>query len=89
MEYIFEIGDIGKCGSGGNGKSDLLARAKAAEARAEKAERERDAAVKDLRQMCVGVNTCAFCKYGRNCGKQGPGMKTVEPCWEWRGQKEE
>lgn len=60
----------------------------AAEARAEKAERERDAAVRDLRQMCIGGNTCAFCKFGRNCGKQGPGRKTVEPCWEWCGQKE-
>lgn len=61
----------------------------AATVRAEQAERERDAAVEDLRQMCVGGNTCAFCKYGRGCGKQGPGRKTVEPCWEWRGQKEE
>ena len=58
-------------------------------ARAEKAERERDTAVRDLRQMCVGGNTCAFCEHGRNCGKQGPGRKTVEPCWEWRGPKEE
>lgn len=65
------------------------ARSEAAEARAEKAERERDAAVEDLREMCVGGNTCAFCKHGRNCGKQGPGRKTVESCWEWRGQKEE
>lgn len=63
MEYIFEIGDIGKCGSGGNGKSDLLARAKAAEARAEKAERERDAAGHVLRifesinDMAISLNT--------------------------------
>ena len=71
-----------------NWNSELELR-KAAEARAEQAERERDAAVEDLRQMCVGGNTCAFCKYGRGCGKQGPGRKTVEPCWEWRGQKEE
>lgn len=42
MEYIFEIGDICKCGSGGNGKSDWPARAEAAEARAEKADMERD-----------------------------------------------
>ena len=65
---------------------DLL---KEAERRAEKAKRERDAAVGELRQMCVGGNTCAFCRHGRNCGKQGPGRKTVEPCWEWRGEKEE
>lgn len=58
-------------------------------ARAEKAERERDAAIEDLRQMCVGGNTCAFCKHGRNCGKKGPGRKTVESCWEWQGQKGE
>ena len=58
-------------------------------ARAEKAEKERDAAVDHLRQMCVGGNTCAFCKHGRNCGKQGPGRKSVEHCWEWCGQKEE
>ena len=58
-------------------------------ARAEKAERERDTAVRDLRQMCVGGNTCAFCEHGRNCGKQGSGRKTVEPCREWRGPKEE
>lgn len=57
-------------------------------ARAEKAEKERDAAVDHLRQMCVGGNTCAFCKHGRNCGKQGPGRKSVEHCWEWCGQKE-
>ena len=57
-------------------------------ARAEKAEKERDAAVDHLRQMCVGGNTCALCKHGRNCGKQGPGRKSVEHCWEWCGQKE-
>lgn len=56
--------------------------------RAEKAERERGAAVEDLRQMCIGGNTCAFCKHGRACGKQGSGRKTVEPCWEWRGNGE-
>lgn len=49
------------------------------------AESERDAAVKDLRQMCVGGNTCAFCVQDRKCGKAGPGRKTVETCWECRG----
>lgn len=57
--------------------------------RSEKAEKERDAAVRNLRQMCVGGNTCAFCKHGRNCGKEGPGRKTVEPCWEWCGPDKE
>ena len=51
----------------------------------EQVKRERGAAVADLRQMCVGGNTCAFCIEDRNCGKQGPGRKTVEPCWQWRG----
>lgn len=72
-----------------NAITELLARVEEAESRAEKAERERDAAIEDLQQMCVGGNTCAFCKHGRNCGKQGPGRKTVEPCWEWHGKKEE
>lgn len=49
------------------------------------AESDRDAAVKDLRQMCVGGNTCAFCAQDRKCGKAGPGRKTVGTCWEWRG----
>lgn len=69
--------------------ADLTRAMKELMARAEKAEKERDAAVRDLRQMCVGGNTCAFCRNGRNCGKQGPGRKTVEPCWEWCGKKEE
>lgn len=70
------------CDEAATAITDLLARA-------EKAEKERDVAVDYLRQMCVGGNTCAFCKHGRNCGKQGPGRKSVEHCWEWCGQKEE
>ena len=51
---------------------------------------ERDAAVEDLRQMCVGGNTCAFCKKSRaDCKRMGSRRKTVEPCWEWRGIKED
>lgn len=71
------------------GNAALREKLEAEEERAGKAEMERDAAIEDLRQMCVGGNTCAFCKHGSNCGKQGTGRKTVEPCWEWRGKKGE
>lgn len=62
--------------------TDLLARAEAAEARAEKAERERDAAVADLRL----VSDC------RTCGNVSPWcIDNPDRCkgWEWRGRKEE
>ena len=62
--------------------TDLLARAEAAEARAEKAERERDAAVADLRL----VSDC------RTCGNVSPWcIDNPDKCkgWEWRGRKEE
>lgn len=61
---------------------ELLARAEAAEARAEKAERERDAAVADLRL----VSDC------RTCGNVSPWcIDNPDKCkgWEWRGRKEE
>mgnify|MGYP001852449365 CR=1 FL=1 len=64
----------------------LLARAEAAEARAEKAERERDAAVSDLETiMAYNSDTCQFCKNGQ-CYVRG-GTKPCLP--KWRGQKEE
>ena len=64
----------------------LLARAEAAEARAEKAERERDAAVSDLETiMAYNSDTCQFCKNGQ-CYVRG-GTKSCLP--KWRGQKEE
>lgn len=89
MEYIFEIGDICKCGSGGNGKSDWPARAEAAEARAEKAEKERDAAVSDLETIMAygesGLDTCEFCKNGKCYARGG-----TKPCLpKWRGHKED
>lgn len=62
--------------------SKILARAEAAEARAEKAERERDAAVADLRL----VSDC------RTCGNVSPWcIENPDKCkgWEWRGRKEE
>lgn len=66
--------------------TDLLARAEAAEGRAEKAERERDAAVSDLETiMAYNSDTCQFCKNGQ-CYVRG-GTKSCLP--KWRGQKEE
>lgn len=64
----------------------LLARAEEAEARAEKAERERDAAVSDLEYiMAYNKDTCQFCKNGQ-CYIRG-GTKPCLP--KWRGQKED
>ena len=58
-------------------------------ARAEKAERERDAAVSDLETVMAygggNLDTCQFCKNGQ-CYARG-GTKLCFP--EWRGQKEE
>ena len=66
--------------------TDLLARAEAAEARAEKAEREMDAAVSDLETiMAYNSDTCQFCKNGQ-CYIRG-GTKPCLP--KWRGWKEE
>lgn len=66
--------------------NDLLARAESAESRAEKAEKERDAAVDDLR---IFGHCCSCCKWFN-----APNCKAKEPCgtndnWEWRGLKEE
>ena len=62
--------------------TDLLARAEAAETRAEKAERERDAAVRQL----ASLEICGYCKNGQ-CTTRGG---TKECKWEWNGgQKEE
>lgn len=66
--------------------NDLLARAESAEARAEKSEREKDAAVNDLR---IFGHCCSCCKWFN-----APNCKAKEPCgtndnWEWRGLKED
>lgn len=65
----------------------LFARAEAAEARVEKAERERDAAVSDLEYIMAYGNSdaCQLCKNGQ-CHIRG-GTKPCLP--KWRGQKEE
>lgn len=69
--------------------TDLLARAEASEARAEKAERERDAAVSDLETVMAygggNLDTCQFCKNGQ-CYVRG-GTKLCLP--KWRGKKED
>lgn len=72
---------IGDLRQGAKSITDLLARAEVAEARAEKAERERDAAVKDLHI----AEDCDTCKT-TTCVPRGGNGKCR---FEWRGQKEE
>lgn len=65
---------------------NLLERVEEAESRAEKAEREKDAAVNDLR---IFGHCCSCCKWFN-----APNCKAKEPCgtndnWEWRGLKED
>ena len=75
--------------------TDLLARAEAAEARAEKAERERDAAISDLTyiartypvDLCDDL-VCQYCKHYQNVNTGCPGW-TENDCFEWHGIKEE
>ena len=75
--------------------TDLLARAEATEARAEKAERERDAAISDLTyiartypvDLCDNL-VCQYCKHYQNVNTGCPGW-TENDCFEWRGKKEE
>lgn len=67
----------------------------AAEARAEKAERERDAAISDLTyiartypvDLCDDL-VCQYCKHYQNVNTGCPGW-TENDCFEWRGKKEE
>lgn len=77
--------------------TDLLARSEEAEARAEKAERERDAAISDMEALMWhsgdGCNICAHSvevhktPYVRlTCDLKG---KSVDCTPKWRGQKEE
>ena len=75
--------------------TDLFARAEAAEARAEKAERERDAAISDLTyiartypvDLCDDL-VCQYCKHYQNVNTGCPGW-TENDCFEWHGIKEE
>lgn len=57
--------------------------------RAEKAERERDAAVSDIETILaygdVNLDTCQYCKNGQCYARGG-----TKPCFpKWRGEKEE
>lgn len=88
----------GTCEEAAAAITDLLARAEAAETRAEKAERERDAAVARLREdhWC---DDCKFHLVSSACRNDGNCEECETPCycgecvkgslWEWRGQKEE
>lgn len=75
--------------------TDLLARTEAAEARAEKAERGRDAAISDLTyiartypvDLCDDL-VCQYCKHYQNVNTGCPGW-TENDCFEWRGQKKD
>mgnify|MGYP006976943727 FL=1 len=65
---------------------NLFEQAEEAESRAEKSEREKDAAVNDLR---IFGHCCSCCKWFN-----APNCKAKEPCgtndnWEWRGLKED
>ena len=75
---------------------DILARAEAAEARAEKAENERDAAVEDMRGICyLCANAKPYSEFSQRmmtcehikavASTKSPGCKH----FKWRGQKEE
>lgn len=70
--------------------TDLLARAESAEARAEKAERERDIAVEQLHHC---ENNCDYCRNRYECDKEtcfSPSPITGEPIdyWKWCGFEE-
>ena len=63
--------------------TDLLAREEAAEARAEKAEREKDALLKEF------AGECGVCLHYEECSKNHYSCCDGGADWEWRGQKEE
>lgn len=76
--------------------ADLLARAEAAEARAEKAEKERDAAIEDMRGICyLCANAKPYSEFSQRmmtcehikavASTKSPGCKH----FKWRGPKEE
>lgn len=71
--------------------NDLIARTKAAEARAEKAEREKDATVQFLTSIIrYGTNPCECCK--ADCIDAGSDdAEYVSQCgaFEWSSQKKE
>lgn len=75
---------------------EILAHAEAAEARAEKAEKERDAAIEDMRGICyLCANAKPYSEFSQRmmtcehikavASTKSPGCKH----FKWRGQKEE
>lgn len=78
-----------------NAANGFKARAEAAEARAEKAERERDAAIHDIFEAASAK--CFWCKHqdkkwlsdGKMDGLCYTCLKNKKVNWEWRGMKEE
>lgn len=76
--------------------TDLLARAESAEARAEKAERERDYAIKQLKIAADENGGCWGCKWFDDMTEKCTNPEGMVSCntvtnnmWEWRGLKEE
>lgn len=74
----------------------LLARAESAEARAEKAERERDYAIKQLKIAADENGGCWGCKWFDDMTEKCTNPEGMVSCstvtnnmWEWRGLKEE
>ena len=69
-------------------RKSLMTRVEAAEARAEKAENERDAAVSDLRGCAIeSCAECMYCLY--RTAKSFCWNCTDGSNWKWKGQKEE
>lgn len=77
-------------------KQEMIARAESAEARAEKAEKERDAAIEDMRGICyLCANAKPYSEFSQRmmtcehikavASTKSPGCKH----FKWRGQKEE
>ena len=76
--------------------TDLLALAESAEARAEKAERERDYAIKQLKIAADETGGCWGCKWFDDMTEKCTNPEGMVSCstvtdnmWEWRGLKEE
>lgn len=73
-----------------NAANSFKKQAEAAEARAEKAERDRDIAVEQLHHC---ENNCDYCRNRCECDKEicfSPSPITGEPtdCWKWCGLEE-
>lgn len=76
--------------------NDLLSRTEAAESRAEKAERERDYAIKQLKIAADENGGCWGCKWFDDMTEKCTNPEGMVSCstvtnnmWEWRGLKEE